>query len=367
MRLTNYWWLLLWLFTGGAFLAAAFPRQREQICGQIEYRWHWLPAVGLMLPYWVWATWREWFGDTEMYRKSFLEAPDSLAELGTYLAEIEKDKGYYTLAAVFKLLISHSDIVFFGFIAAVQIWAMVKIFRRYSSNYWVSVFLFIVSTDYLSWMQNGMRQFLATTIIFAAFGLMLHRRWLPLILVILLASTIHGSALIMLPIVFIVQGKALNWKTVWTVAAMLLVVLMIDRFTPFLNDLLAETQYNDMINNEIWVVDDGTNIIRVLVYSVPALLAIVGRKYVWAADDPVINLCVNCSLITMGIYLVASVSSGIYIGRLPIYTTLMGYISMPWLIDHMFERRSAQLVNGMMVLFFIAFFYFQMHFTWAML
>ena len=367
MRLTNYWWLLIWLFTGGVFLAAAFPRQRELVCGRPEYRWHWLPATLLMLPYWVWATWRGSIGDTDAYRRGFRDMPDSLGQLAAVITETEKDKGFVVLQVVFKALISHSDLVFFGVIAAFQIWAMIRVFRKYSPNYWISIFLFIISTDYLSWMFNGMRQFIATTLIFAAFTWMLEKRWVPLILVILLASTIHGSALMMLPIVFIVQGRALNKKTVYTVLAMLLVVLMIDKFTPFLNDMLAETQYNDMIGNEIWSVDDGTNILRVLVYSVPAIFAIIGKPYLREADNPAINLCANCSLITMGLYAIASVSSGIYIGRLPIYTTLMGYISLPWLINHVFARRTAQLVTTSMILLFIAFFYYQMHVTWAML
>ena len=367
MKLTNYWWLLIWLFTGGAFLALAVPKQKERICGKTEYRWHWLPAMALALPYLIWAAYRTNFGDTYTYIRSFQEAPAALSQLGSYVMEASKDKGFWTLIVLIKALITESPVVYFAIIAAIQIWCMVLVFRKYSPNYWMSMFLFVVSTDYLSWMQNGMRQFLAVTLIFAGFELMLKKKYLPLILIILLVSTIHGSALIMLPIVFIVQGKALNKKTVLTLAAMLLAVLMIDQFTPLLNDLLQETQYSDMMTNEIWANDDGTNILRVLVYSAPALVAIVGRRYVWRANDPVMNICVNCSLITMGLYAVAAVSSGIYVGRLPIYTTLMGYMSLPWLIDQMFVKKSAQLVNAVIVFLFLVFFYFQMHFTWGML
>lgn len=367
MRLTNYWWLLIWLFAGGAFLLAAFPKQEELVCGKAEYRWMKLPAYLLMLPYLVWAMFRAWFGDTETYRKTFFDAPDTLGQLGAYLAEHDKDQGFSVLMILFKTFVSHSDVIFFGVIAAVQIWCMVTVFRKYSSHYWTSIFLFIVSTDYLSWMHNGMRQFLAVTIIFVGFKWMLEKRYVLLTLLILVASTIHGSALMMLPIVFIIQGRAMNKKTMVTLLAMLVVVLFIDRFTPMLSNFLADTQYNDMMGNEIWVGDDGTSIIRVLVYSVPALMAIIGKKYIDEANDPVINLCVNCSMITMGVYLIASVSSGIYIGRLPIYTTLMGYISLPWLVDHMFTERSAKIVNFMMVSCFLVFFYFQMHHTWALI
>ena len=120
-----------------------------------------------------------------------------------------------------------------------------------------------------------------------------------------------------------------------------------------------------MMTNEIWSTDDGTNIIRVAVYSAPALLSLVGLKYIRAANNSVMDICVNCSIVTMAIYLVASVSSGIYIGRLPIYTTLQGYMALPWMIDQMFEKRSVRFVRNMMYVAYLAFFYFQMHFAWG--
>ena len=45
MTLTNYWWLLIWLFTGGLALAAYFPKHREMVCGKVETRWGVVPAV----------------------------------------------------------------------------------------------------------------------------------------------------------------------------------------------------------------------------------------------------------------------------------------------------------------------------------
>lgn len=364
MELTNYWWLLIWLFTGGLFFEYAFAKKEENICGKTEYRWQWLPAIGLAMPYFLWAAGRKSFGDTYAYVNTFRNMPSTLNEIIPYIIDTKKDKGFYAFACLIKSVFGNSEVIYLGIIAAIQIICIVAIFRKYSSDYWMSMFLFIISTDYLSWMHNAMRQFLAVTLILVSFSFVINKRYIPAICIILIAAMLHGSALIMLPIIFIVQGEAMNKKIIFVVMIMFVVVLMIDIFTPILSNLLAETQYNDMITNEIWTNDDGTNIIRVLVYSVPALMAILGRNYVRANDDPVINICVNCSLITMGIYLIASVSSGIYIGRLPIYTTLMGYISLPWLIENMFTENSAKLVRIAMVIGYIVFFYFQMHYGW---
>ena len=176
-----------------------------------------------------------------------------------------------------------------------------------------------------------MRQFLAVTIIFACTGLLLKKKYLPVILVILLAATIHGSALFMLPIIFLAQGKAWNKKTLLFIAGVILIIAGVDQFTQILQDMLTDTQYSDMTTNEIWKADDGTSFIRVLVYSVPAVFAFLGIKYIEESGDPVVNLAANMSIVTAGLYVVSMFTSGIYIGRMPIYTLIFscrGFLSM---------------------------------------
>ena len=93
----------------------------------------------------------------------------------------------------------------------------------------------------------------------------------------------------------------------------------------------------------------------------------VGKRYVDKENSLVINMCVNCSICTSVIYLLSSFSSGIYVGRLPIYTTLQGYVAVPWLIDNMFTKESARLVNIALMGGYLAFFYYQMHIAWVII
>ena len=100
MTLTNYWWLLIWLFTGGLALTAYFPKHREMVCGKVEIRWGVVPAVLMAVPYIVWAGYRsDAFGDTAAYRGAFKDAPSSFSEMSAYLDTIMKDKGFYGLVA----------------------------------------------------------------------------------------------------------------------------------------------------------------------------------------------------------------------------------------------------------------------------
>lgn len=367
MRLTNYWWLLIWLFGAGGFLYWFFPRQKVMVNGKYEERWTWLPAIILAAPYVLWTAYRAWFGDTESYRGTFFGLPDRISQIIPYITENTKDRGYWIISIFIKSIIGNKDVVFFLLFAIFQMACIVYIYKKYSSNYWISFFLFIISTDYLSWMHNGMRQFVAVTMIFAAFKLLFEKKYVPLIMVILLATMIHGSALMMLAIVFIVQGKAWNSKTMMFILGIILMIAFVDKFTPILTDVLVETQYNDLTSNEIWTKDNGTNLLRVFVYSVPALLSLWGKRYIDEANNPMINICVNCAIVTMALYLLSSVTSGIYIGRLPIYTTLQGYIAVPWLIKNMFTENSSRFIYLIMMGAYLVFFYYQMHMVWGLI
>ena len=365
MRLHNYWWLLIWLFLFGAVSVAFIPKREELVLGKKEVRWNWLPALIMAVPYVIWAAWRaNSFGDTGAYRRSFMDAPTSLTEVGSYLLSRSKDRGYALIEAVFKSVLSHSDIVFFFFIAAIQIGCLLFIYRKYSKNYWLSFFLFVASTDYMSWMHNGIRQFLAAAIIFACIPLLVKKRYFAMVLVILFASQIHLSALVFLPFVFIVNGRAWNARTVLFIIGVTASVFFLDSISGFITDAMEDTAYSG--NVEILANDDGTNLYRVLFYSVPAMMALVFRPYINRANDSLINICVNMSIVAAGFYILSFFTSGILIGRIPIYFSLANYILIPWIVSEVFYAESALILTASFVGIYSLFFYFQGN-AWGLL
>lgn len=365
MRLTNYWWLLIWLVVAGAILQAGVRRKPILVEGKIEYRWQWFPVVILVAPYVVWAANRAYFGDTEVYRSGFLSIPMSLSEFPAYMAAQSKDGGFAVLSFLLKQVLGNQDVLFFFIFAAFQMFCIAYFFRKYSPSFLLCFFMFVASTDYLSWMFNGMRQFIAVCITLLCFGLISKKKYIPAIIVICLASTIHGSALLMIPVMFVVQGKAWNKRTIWVVVAVAVAVMFVGQFTSLLGEVLADTQYSTMVGDEIWATDDGTNMLRVLFYSIPAIMAFVGRKKIHQANDLVINLCTNYAIVTALFYILSAFTSGIYIGRLPIYTTFPGYVVAAWLLERIFTRDSVRIAKGIFVAAYLVFFYYQMHFAWG--
>lgn len=346
-----------------------FPMRQELVLGKKEERWSVPAAIALVIPYIVAAALRSdmMVGDTASYRSWFLSMPATISEWPGVLSEVVKDKGFSVLLLIFRLIVKDSDVLFFFIIAAFQIIVVAMICRKYSCDYWLSIFMFIATTDYISWVNNGLRQFLAVTIIFAATGLMLKKKYLLTILLILLAATMHGSALLMIPVVFIIQGKPWNKKTAVLIIASIAALYFADQLTNILDLLLSETVYTNMVSDwQSWN-DDGTNPLRVLVYAIPTILSLVGLKYIKEENDPVINLATNAGLVSTALYIVSMGTSGIFMGRLPIYVSMYSmYILLPWEIEHIFDEHSARLVKLCTVVLFSVFFWYQMS-AWGLL
>lgn len=368
MLSNGYILILIWLASVGIFFRFINVYSVETVNGKKEYRMKFLPALILFLPIIFMAGFRDAsVGDTYVYITNYQDIPGTIGGLINYLPSVSKDQGFTLLSGIIKMIAGNNAKIYLLILAAIQGIILVCVFRKYSADYLTAIFLFIASTDYISWMFNGIRQFTAVTIIFAATPLILKKKYIPLIVVILLAATIHASALLMLPVVFIVQGKAWNTKTILFIIASMVALVFVDQFTNVLDTLLADTQYTNVVSDwQSWN-DNGTNAIRVLVYSVPAILSLIGKKYIDQADDPVVNVCSNMSIISMGLYIISIGTSGIMLGRLPIYVSLYGYIQMIWSINNMFTEKSAKLIKIAMILFYLAFYYYQMHLTWGII
>lgn len=358
--MSGYYWILVWM-AAFAFLSSAIDVQRQEIvCEQNVYRYNWGWAIVGLIPLLYLCTVRGNVGDTASYTRAFNGMPEALGDFSSYMNNITKDRGFYAFSAFIKIVIGPNVKMYFFILALIQVLLLIKVYRKYSTQYVVSIFLFLVSTDYISWMYNGIRQFLAVTITFACCSLIIRKKYILVIILTLIAATIHGTALLVIPFIFIVHGKAWNKKTVLFVMIAIMAVAFIDQFTNILDSLLHETQYGNVVSDwQSWQ-DDGTNVLRVLAYSVPTILSLIGLKFIQDADDPIINLCTNMSIISMGFYVVSMFTSGIFVGRLPIYFSLYNYILLPWEIENIFTKSLSRVIYLCMVSAYLLFYVYSL-------
>lgn len=361
-----FWLVFLW------YLAQRDPKrvtQKERINGKTVTRYNWLFALAALAPLvYLAATRSKYFADTYNYWEGFTAAPSSFFEIWAYMSGISKDRSFYFFMALIKCLIGLRPAVYLGIIALFQGLLFTKTIRKYSSHLLISFFIFYASTDYLSYMHNGIRQFVAVAIIFGMSEFIFERNYIPAIITILIASRFHGSALLMIPIVFIVQGEPWNRRTVLLLVLSFLAIIYVNQFTNILDNMLEETQYTNVVSDWKSWNDDGTNPLRVAVYCVPAALSLIGIEYIREENDPVINVCTNMSVVSAGLYLISMVTSGIFMGRLPIYVCLYSNcILLPWEIDHLFNKESARIIRTLMFICFLIFYYYQIHYAWSVL
>lgn len=367
--MSQYILILIWLVVVYSLSQLIDVYTYENVFGSKEKRVRWGFVLFSILPLLWWtATRPHSFIDTGTYVKAFESMPNTLNDMGIYVKSVDKDKGFSVFSIVIKILVGNNVNVYFFVIATIQLVIVAAVFRKYSSNYIMALFLFIVTTDYLSWMHNGIRQFMAVVLIFAATELILKKKYMVLVAIIILASTMHGSALLMLPIIFVVQGKPWNKKTMIALFGFVCAIIFVDKFTNLLDTLLVDTQYTNVVSDWKSWGDDGTNPIRVLVYSIPTILSLVGFRYIKTANDPVINLACNMGVLSTMLYCLSVVTSGIFIGRLPIYCSMyaMG-ILLPWELDNMFTKESSKIMKMIMILGFIGFYYYQIHYIWGLI
>ena len=274
-----------------------------------------------------------------------------------------REPGFRIFSVLIKTYISQDYQPWLFIIASISGICIMYPLYKYSCNYGMSVFLFMVSCQFI-WLLNGMRQFLVAAILFACTPLILNKKPISYIIIVLILSTFHKSALIMIPAYFIVDSEPWSKRTMIFIACIILAMVFTSQFTGLLDTVVENTDYASSMA-EFKDTDDGTNPIRILVESVPIIIAFLYRDRIKDKLTPIIKISINMSLISSGVYIISKIArSGVMLGRLPIYFSLYNLILLPWLIKFVFENNEKRLMNFMMIIGYCSFFYYQMVVTW---
>lgn len=356
------WYLFVLLIVVALYAQIVHQTYTVNIEGRQELRYGWIPVLMVMIPLIYLAGTRTNIGDTAAYRSAFLSMDVSLTNLRGILESDTKDKGFSLFTLLLKTVIGNNDKLYFTIIASICLLCVAYVYKKYSCNFIMSMFLFIASSDYVQWNYNGMRQFIAVAVAFAATDWLLQKKYLKYFILILFLSTIHASVLIMIPISFIVQGKAWNIKTVVLIIGALVAINYSDVTIGIITDFMADTQYSGEVDQ--FLETEGTNILRVLVFCIPPVFALLCRSWLDKTDLKLLNLSTNMSIVSMGAYLISAVTSGIFVGRIPIYFSLYNYILLPWLVENVFEKKSQKIIYIVIILCYLIFYYYQMMVAW---
>lgn len=358
-----HWYLFVFLIIFYAVATAGNQHYLVYVAGEYERRYKWFTALTItaVLTY-VAATRHPKFIDTWSYYSHYMRESGTWESIVNIFNGNGKDKAFYISTAILKAILGDHVQLYFAVVSGFSLLCVMKVYRKYSRNLFMSVFLFLASSDYVQWTHNGIRQFIAVAMTFAATDLLLQKKLFRYYLVVGIAATFHATALIMIPISLFVLGKPWSTKMTLFMIAVFIAGSSLDDLMGAITTLMENTQYAGDV--DALSATGGTSILRVLVFCVPPVMAFLFRRRIAQMNLPIINLAVNMSVASMGAYIISSFTSGIFIGRVPIYFSLFNYILLPWIIERFFTRATANMIYLALISCYMYFYYYQMHVIW---
>lgn len=269
---------------------------------------------------------------------------------------IKEDTGFYALAVFVRQFISTDAQVFLLIAAIITLGLIFVTFYKNTDIIELAIFLFITTGCYLVSM-NGVRQYMASAILFASFPLIHQKKWQIYFPIVLICSTIHKSALIFLILYFIVDFPAWGHMTKWIVFVGVFLFVTYPITGPLIANLLGETQYGNY-KEALMSTGAGANMIRVAVMAVPVFLSYLGKNYV-KGKEKYYNIIVNFSVINL-VFILLATKFWIY-ARFNMYFSLYMIILLVWCIKYTFDEKNTKIIYLFCLLLYAIYYFFEMH------
>ncbi len=296
------------------------------------------------------AGFRNGFVDTATYRQLYERVGIDYAF--AFTDEMELETGFKLFMIFLNRITSDSQVLIF-LTSFVILSIEIKQICKYSSDIPFSLLLYFL----LSFMgtMNGIRQCLAAAILFLAFDWILKRKTIPYILLVLLVSTIHTSALICIPLYFVLSGKRLNWGVWIFLAAILAVFAFPATADALLQDILKDSAYEEYVSNQ-----EKMGTMRLVVAAVPTLLALLYSHFARinrAQVSRITSVLINMQLVNFGFTLMGL--KMLYYARLSMYVSYANILLLPITIKGCFRGKDAALVKAAAIILYTIFFVYQ--------
>ncbi|KIL49350.1 EpsG family protein [Jeotgalibacillus soli] len=282
-------------------------------------------------------------GDTFNYRNIYVDN-----EFTWEYVLGEKDIGFGILQMLLKQLSADPQIMIFTSALITNV-LIVFVLYKYSRMFELSLFVYITGGLFLVSM-NGIRQTLAAAIAFTALKYLIDGSWKKYMLAVIFASLFHQSALVLIPIYFIVRFKAWSKATVALVLLSIVIVIGFEQFSSVLFSAIEDTQYGAYKEFD----EGGASTIRVAVTAVPLLIAYLGREKL-KRIFPLSDIIVNLALLNL-VFMIVSTQSWIF-ARFSIYFGLYQLILISWVVKLFREKDQKFVYFGIIVCYLFYYYY----------
>lgn len=244
--------------------------------------------------------------------------------------------------------------VYFFFPALLSCFAAVKLFKRYSVSPAFSLLIFFSLGTYIVYMA-ALKQCFAVFFLLLAVPYALEKKYIRFYLLVLVAIFFHTHAF-MFAILPLLMGKPWG-KLTWVMLVVVLFTILTYDYT--LGAFMRYAQSIGALVDEGEVFDEHSiNVLRVAVYWIPALFALIFRRRLFAVSTREENLFVNMAITGTFILTIGLVQAANLFARMAAYFEIAVAVALPWMIKKIFTKSSARFITACAsVLYFVYFLY----------
>ena len=218
---------------------------------------------------------------------------------------------------------------------------------RRSDNYTVILLLYVF-TGCWHGSFNGVRQYLAATVLMLGHRYILDKKFVKYAITVLIAYCFHSSAIVMIVPYFVMRGK-INFRNIFLLAlGTLLVSSNYDTLFSFIGAIKDKEVVMDTYATA------SVNILRVLANCAPAVLAV--ALYIKKDPPPEQTFYINGLIINAAAMIAAANST--YLARIGIYTSLFIPAGLPKLIRFE-DKKMEKLLWVIIIALFAIFWYYE--------
>ena len=293
------------------------------------------------------------YNDTYNYITMFRDAP-SVSE---YIAEKGIGLGGNRLSYIYEAMmheLTDNYHIYFFFPACLSSYAVVKFFKRYSVNPAFSLLIFFSVGTYIMYMA-ALKQCFAMFFLIMSIPYLENKKYGRFYLCVLIAMTFHTHAFMFLLVPFLC-GKPWG-KRIWILLGA--AIFAMANYDSTLGAFMSFAESIGAFVADIEVFDGhAINMLRVMVYWIPPIIALVFKKRLFRDSTRMENLFVNLSCVSAFILTIGLVEGANLYARMAAYFEIFTALALPWMIKKLFTKPSAKIVTGSAtVLYFIYFYY----------
>lgn len=291
------------------------------------------------------------YNDTYTYKIAYEQTQSFPYFWETFNASLSADPGFNICNAAMKTL-GVSTQSWLMLYALITIGLYLHFIRTNGTELTQNIYLFFCVGAYI-FAGAAIKQSIATAICLCGLNLALEKKWIRYCLAVFIAMTFHVYAVIFLLV------PLLRFKP-WTRNTLILIIGTIC-IAFSLRSLLGTIVEITSSMGEGYTVDSfsgaGVNIFRVLVCSVPILLAIFYHREIFEETDEHDNLFFNLAMVNGCIMFIGIFGTANYFARLANFFVMAQAITLPWMINKLDSSRRT-LIKILMIVGYLGFFYY---------